>query len=132
MMKNPTKAPVELDEYTPLTEKIIGCAFRVSNELGPGFLEKVYENALSHEFSKMDIPFQRQVHLVVQYDGVVVGDYIADFVIDDRVILELKAIKSLDETHEAQGINYLKATSLRLCLLLNFGTRRIQIKRLAN
>jgi len=79
MMDNPIKAPINLNEYNPLTEKIIGCAFRVSNELGPGFLEKFYENALSNELAKMDIPFQQQVHLDVQYDGVIVGDYVADF-----------------------------------------------------
>lgn len=130
--QNQLKTYEDLSQYNALTEKIIGCVYQVSNTLGPGFLEKVYENALAHEFEKAEIPYHHQMPLKVWYDGVVVGEYQADFMVNDCVLIELKAVKALDEIHEAQCVNYLKATKLRLCLLINFGTRRVQIKRLAN
>ncbi len=122
----------DLEQYNSLTERIIGCAYKVSNTLGAGFLEKVYENALAHELRKGGLHVQQQAALQVSYDGIVVGEYLADLLVEECVLVELKAVKSLDEIHEAQCLNYLKATGLRLCLLINFGTTRIQVKRIAN
>ena len=113
-----------------LTKKIIGCAFKISNGLGCGFLEKVYENALAHELRKANLRVQQQQPIQVFYDGVVVGDYVADLVVEDSVILELKAVRELDDVHRAQGINYLNATGLHLCLLINFGNPRVDIRRI--
>jgi GxxExxY protein len=113
-----------------VTERIIGCAFKVSNTLGSGFLEKVYENALAYELRKSGINCEQQKPVKVLYEGVVVGDYAADLLVDDRVIVELKACKALDDVHMAQCLNYLKATGKRLCLLMNFGQPRVEIKRI--
>jgi len=95
-----------------LTEKIIGCAYEVGNVLGCGFLEKVYENALAHELKRAGFEMLQQHPMTVYYDEVVVGEYIADLVVDERVLIELKALKALDSVHVAQCINYLKATVL--------------------
>lgn len=109
-----------LEHLKPLTEMIIGCAFRVSNTLGAGFLEKVYENALAHELRKSGLDVRQQCSVNVMYDGVVVGEFVADLIVED-VLIELKAVRSLDDFHLAQCLNYRKATRLPLCLLLNFG-----------
>lgn len=122
---------MDLTHLNPLTEKIIGCAFKVSNTLGPGFLEKVYENALAHELRKAGLDFRQQYPISVLYDGTVVGEFLADLMVNEQVIIELKATKNLDDTHLAQCLNYLKATGLPLCLLINFGTPRVQVKRVA-
>ena len=114
----------------PLTSKIIGCAYRVANELGSGFLEKVYENALAHELRKAGIKVEQQHGIVVLYDGVEVGDYVADLLVNNQVLVELKTCKDLDDVHLAQCLNYLKATGQRVCLLMNFGKPKIQIRRL--
>lgn len=121
----------DIDEYDPLTEKIIGCAFTVANVLGHGFLERVYENAMVHEMKKASLLVRQQVPFQVKYDGIVVGDYQADLLVGERVVVELKATKSIDETHMAQCLNYLKASDLQTCLLINFGTPRITIKRIS-
>jgi GxxExxY protein len=113
-----------------ISEKIIGCAFKVSNALGDGYLEKVYENALAHELRKAGLSVLQQHGLKVYYDNVVVGEYVPDLFVEDEVIVELKAIKALQDTHVAQCINYLKTTGLRLCLLLNFGRRKMEVRRL--
>ena len=113
-----------------VTEKIIGCAFTVSNRLGCGFLEKVYENALVIELRKAGLRVAQQQLMKVLYDEVVVGTYLADMVVEDSVLVEIKAVKLLDEIHSAQCLNYLKATGLPLCLLINFGRPRVDIKRL--
>lgn len=114
-----------------LTEKIIGCSYTVSNTLGCGFLERVYENALAHELRKSGFNVVQQQKIKVMYDGVEVGYYEADIVVDDCIIVEVKALRSLNDAHKAQCLNYLKATGIRLALLINFGTARIEIKRLA-
>lgn len=119
-------------ELDRITEKIIGCAFQVSNDLGSGFLEKVYENALVIELSHASLRIEQQKSIRVIYHGKVVGDYIADLVVEDSVLVELKAVKSLDEIHMAQCLNYLKAANLRLCLLINFGRPKIEVKRIMN
>jgi GxxExxY protein len=114
-----------------ISERVIGCAFVVSNTLGVGFVEKVYENALVHELRKARISVVQQSPVTVFYDGVVVGSYIADLLVEDAVLVELKAVRVLDAVHSAQCLNYLRATDYGLCLLLNFGTPRIEIKRFA-
>ncbi len=99
-----------------LTERIIGCAYTVGNALGNGFLEKVYENALAHELRKAGLKVEQQRNLKVSYDGVVVGDYVADLLVDESVLVELKSAKSLDDFHVAQCLNYLKASGLQVCV----------------
>ncbi|MGA3399328.1 MAG: GxxExxY protein [Acetobacteraceae bacterium] len=115
-----------------LSERIIGCAFRVLNTLGAGFLEKVYENALAHELRKTGLAVAQQQGITVHYDGVVVGEYVVDLLVEGTIIVELKAGKTLDSAQTAQCINYLTATGLRLCLLLNFGKPRLEIHRFAH
>jgi GxxExxY protein len=114
-----------------VTERIIGCAFTVANTLGIGFSEKVYENALAHEMRKRGLLVVQQRGIVVRYDDAVVGEYIADLVVDDRIIVELKVVKALSEQHVAQCVNYLRATGLDRCLLMNFGRSRIEFRRVA-
>jgi GxxExxY protein len=120
----------ERNRLDRLTEKIIRCAHEVSNELGAGFLEKVYENALALELHRANVKISQQHSLPVLYKAVLVGDYIADLVIEEAVIVELKAVKALDEIHAAQCLNYLKATKIAVCLLLNFGKPRLEIRRI--
>lgn len=119
-----------MQDDDPLTSRIIGCAYRVANELGSGFLEKVYENALAHELRKAGLGVVQQHCIEVHYDGVKVGDYVADLLVEGQILIELKACKDLDEIHLAQCLNYLKATGLKVCLLMNFGRPKIQIRRL--
>ena len=113
-----------------ITREIISCAFEVSNSLGVGFLEKVYENALFHEISKRNLTVFQQHPIEIQYDGVVVGQYVADLVVEDKVLVELKVVKEFDDIHLAQCLNYLKATGKSLCLLINFGKPRVEVKRI--
>jgi GxxExxY protein len=115
-----------------IAETVIGAAFRVSNTLGVGFLEKVYENALAHEIRKCGHDAKQQWPIEVRYDGVVVGQYISDIIVDDLVLVEAKAVKAFDDVHLAQCLNYLKATDMCLCLLLNFGSPHVDVKRIAN
>jgi len=117
------------DEMNALTEKVIGCAYAVSNELGCGFLEKVYENALAHELRRAGLGVKQQWPVAVLYHGELVGEYTADLLVEDCILLELKAVRELGDVHLAQCLNYLKATGLRLCLLLNFGKPRVEVKR---
>jgi len=113
-----------------LAEKVIGCAFKVANTLGTGFLEKVYENALAHELRRAGLQADQQRGITVRYDGVVVGEYTTDLLIEESLLVELKVVKAFDEIHLAQCLNYFKATGLTLCLLINFGTPKIGIKRI--
>jgi len=113
-----------------LSEKILGAAFTVHNTLGVGFLEKVYENALAHELRRAGISVEQQKPVQVRYNGMVVGDYQADLIVDARVLVECKAVSGFDPTHEAQILNYLRATGIRVGLLLNFGRARLQYRRL--
>ena len=115
-------------KHNELTEKIIGIFYRVYNKLGYGFLEKVYENALMIEFRSERIQAMAQLPIRVEYNGQTVGEYFADLMIENKVIVEIKAAKSLAVEHEAQLLNYLKATDIEVGLLLNFGPRP-QIKR---
>jgi GxxExxY protein len=111
-----------------LTEKIIGCAYNVHKKLGPGFLEKVYENALRIELQKAGLRVKQQEPINVIYDGHVVGEYYADLWVQDRIVVELKAALALVKEHEVQLVNYLTATKVDLGLLLNFGSS-VQVKR---
>ena len=120
------------NEFDKITETVIGCAYKVANSLGNGFLEKVYENAIVHEILKTGLRVQQQYRLKVKYDGIIVGEYIADLLVEEKVIIELKAVKMLDNIHIAQCLNYLKGTNLNLCLLINFGSPKVKVKRIVN
>jgi GxxExxY protein len=113
-----------------LTEKILGASYKVLNTLGAGFLEKVYENALSVELRRVGLPIETQKAFHIRYEGMIVGDYLADLVVDGKVIVECKAVTTLDPVHEAQLMNYLKASSLHVGLLINFGRPKLQFRRL--
>jgi GxxExxY protein len=124
-----TQIGFEEDRVNRLSNRIIGCALTVLRALGTGFLEKVYENALVHELRKSGLTVLQQHPTVVLYDGIVVGDYAVDLLVEDIVLVELKVARAIDEIHLAQCLNYLKASGLHLCLLLNFGKPRLEIKR---
>ncbi|MEZ4593283.1 MAG: GxxExxY protein [Chloroflexota bacterium] len=118
--------------YENLSHSIIGAAMEVHKTLGYGFLESVYENALAHELDLRGVRVERQKHLPVVYKGLAVGHYIADMVVEDVIILELKALsKGLAQEHHAQIINYLVATGMQVGLLLNFGRPSLEYKRFA-
>lgn len=119
-------APVLLDA---LSNRIIGCALTVANGLGSGFLEKVYENALALELRAAGLAVAQQSGITVLYKGARVGAYFVDLLVEEAVMVELKTVRALDRNHRAQCINYLRATGMHLCLLLNFGTPRLEIRR---
>ena len=116
-------------EFKELTEKIIGCAYKVYNTLGFGFLESVYEKSLIIELEKAGLDVESQKKIKVIYNGKIVGDFIADLIIDDIVVVELKSVQNLIEIHEVQLVNYLKATNKPIGLLINFGLAHVEIKR---
>jgi GxxExxY protein len=116
--------------YEDLSFQIVGAAMEVHRILGPGFLEAVYETALAHECELRHIPFRRQVGLEVSYKGVAIGDCRIDLLVDERIVLEIKAAAGLTAAHEAQAHHYLAATGLRLALLLNFGTPSLRVRRI--
>ena len=116
--------------YKSLTQEIIDAAYTVHKVLGHGFLEKVYENALSSELNIRNIAHTVQEPIKVTYKGDEVGVYIADIIVDEKVVLELKACKELSGEHMAQTLNYLKATDLKVGLLINFGSSKLEFKRL--
>ena len=115
-------------KYEDLTGKIIEAAYKVHNTLGFGFIEHVYQNALSIELEKCGVECEKEKPLKVYYERVLVGDYKADIVVENKVILELKAVKDLHSAHEAQLVNYLKATDMAVGLLINFG-KSVEIRR---
>lgn len=115
-----------------LSEHVIGACFDVSNELGFGFLESVYEKALLISLRSRGLKAESQVPVKVYYQEQSVGDFFADIVVEDELIVELKVVKSLAPEHLAQGINYLKATGLETALLVNFGNRKVEYRRLYN
>ena len=115
--------------YKDLTDRILKAAYTVHSELGCGFLEKVYQEALAIQMTEMNIPFEREKHLNVFYHGKCLQcDYIADFVVDDKVILELKAVTEMENVFKAQTINYLKITGYKIGFLMNFGQEEFQFK----
>jgi GxxExxY protein len=117
-------------ELNAMSKRIIGCAFAVANTLGSGFLEKVYENALAHELRKTGLVTEQQRAITVFYDGTAVGEYFVDLLVENAILLELKTVRALDSAHRAQCLNYLRATGLHLCLLMNFGAPRQEFRRI--
>jgi GxxExxY protein len=118
------------DEFmNSVSFKVNGCAFAVANQLRAGYLEKVYENALVYEMRKQGLDVAQQVPLDVLYDGVVVGRYVADIIVENCILVELKAAEAISDAHVAQALNYLTTTGLPLCLILNFGAPKLGIKR---
>ena len=112
-----------------LTQKIIKCAYDAHNQLGTGFLEKIYQNALLIEAAKKELQVKAQHPIKVYYDGQIIGDYIADLWVNERIIVELKAVQSLTRDHEIQLVNYLAATGVETGLLINFGSPSVQVRR---
>ncbi len=117
-------------DINDITYAINGAVFEVNRVLGPGFLEKVYEKALMIELEKRGLKAKSQVPIQVSYKGRIVGEYIGDIFVEDKVLIELKTVEQLDGIHEAQLLNYLKATGLKVRLLVNFKHEKANIKRL--
>ena len=115
-------------KHSELSKKIIAAAYNVHNELGYGFVEKVYKNALAIELQETGVKCAVEVPLKVLYHEKVVGDYYADMIVDDKIIVEVKAVSDLEPVHEVQLVNYLKATGLQIGLLINFG-KSVKVKR---
>src|SRR5579862_441886 len=122
----------ERERLNGLTSKVIGAAQRVSSVLGCGFLEKVHENALVVELGRRGLKVVQQKALAVRYESKVVGEYFADLVVENEVVVELKTVKNLDSIHEAQCINYLRASGAPICLLMNFARPRLDVRRIIN
>ena len=117
--------------YKELTHSILNAAFDVHNNLGCGFLEKVYENALLEEFRIRKLPFENQKNFEITYKGKIVGNYTPDIAVAGKVIVEVKACERIEKVHEAQLINYLKATGYEVGLILNFAQTKLEYKRMA-
>jgi GxxExxY protein len=111
---------------------VIGCGFDVLNRLGAGFAEKVYANALAYEIQERGLTVRQQHGISVFYKHIIAGQYTADLLVEDKLLIELKATKDFEEAHAIQCMNYLKGTGLTLCLLLNFGSPRLRIRRIVN
>jgi GxxExxY protein len=116
-------------EHEEITSKIIGCAYRVYNTMGFGFLESVYEKCLLIELRKAGLNVKTQVCIPVKYAGQSVGDFAADLVVEEKIIVELKSVQRLIKAHEIQLVNYLVATGMPVGLLINFGEARVEVKR---
>ncbi len=119
-------------KYAELTEKIIGWAFKVHSALGNGFQEVIYQRALEIEMTKAGLSFAREFEMPVYYDGVQIGTRRADFLVAETISVELKAIIKLEDVHLAQAMNYLEAYNLEIGLLINFGAKSLEFKRLTN
>jgi len=116
-------------KYQALSEKITQAAFTVHNTLGTGFLEKVYENAMRIELGNAGLNVVQQAPLQVIYEGTIVGEYFADLIVEEKIILELKAVSLILPIHEVQLVNYLKSTGLEIGLLINFASARVEVRR---
>ncbi|MFA5795110.1 MAG: GxxExxY protein [Candidatus Brocadiia bacterium] len=119
-------------EFDELSKKIIGAGIEVHKKLGPGFLESIYQAALPIELAKRGLPVVEQKEIKIYYDGKEIGVHRLDLIVDNQVIVELKAVKEFDESHTAQLLSYLKATGLKIGLLLNFAKPVLDIKRIVN
>ena len=118
-------------KHTDITQKVIGCAMQVHNELGNGFQEVIYQRALAVEMREAGLDFAREQEIQITYKGLDVGTRRADFIVEGVVLVELKALTLLEEVHTAQAINYLEAYGIEVGLLINFGSKRLQFKRFA-
>ena len=119
--------------YPEESYKIKGCLMEVHKELGPGFLEQVYQEALEHEFKKAGIPYEREVHLRIRYKDIILKkEYIADFICYDKIIVELKTVSDIIEIHKCQVLNYLKATGYQLGIIGNFAKKSLETARVVN
>ncbi len=118
--------------HKELSYAIMNAAFEVHNQLGPGFLESIYEKALMIELRAKGYNVEQQKQVLVQYKGQVIGKHILDLLVDERIILELKAATEIAPIHKQQALSYLKATNLQLALVINFGTPRVQSARVVN
>ncbi len=116
-------------EYKELTEKVIGCAYRVYNKMGFGFLESIYEKCLLIELRKAGLKTEAQISITVTYEDEIVGEFVADIVVENTIILELKSVRRIVRAYEVQLVNYLVATGKPIGLILNFGERKVEIKR---
>jgi len=116
-------------ELEHLTEKVIGAAMKVHRTLGPGFLESVYQKALAHELQKLELRLEFEKPIKVVYDGVIGGDFLCDVLVEGSVMIENKAVQTLNAAHEVQLVNYLTATGLEIGLLFNFGGEKLEFKR---
>ncbi|MBN2384641.1 GxxExxY protein [bacterium] len=116
-------------EQQKITEKVIGCAYRVYNRMGYGFLESVYEKCLASELHKTGMNFSQQHPITVFYNDEIVGEFVADLFVEGKVMVELKSVRRIVKSHEVQLVNYLKATKTKVGLLLNFGQEKVEVKR---
>ena len=116
-------------KYEKLTEKIISCAYKIYNKMGYGFLETVYKKCLFIELNKLKLRVEIENPITVYYDNKIVGKYFADIIVEDTIILELKSVRRIVKAHEVQLVNYLVATKKDVGLLLNYGERKVEIKR---
>jgi GxxExxY protein len=119
-------------KYSDITEKIIGAAFRVHNTLGNGFQEVIYQRALELEFKQMDLPHAREFEMPIFYLEQLIGTRRVDFLVDNKISVELKAVIKLEEVHYSQAMNYLEAYNLEVGLLVNFGSKRMEFHRFTN
>jgi GxxExxY protein len=115
-----------------LTHKVIGCAMKVHSALGNGFQELIYQRSLAIEFDKQNVKFTRELEMSIYYDNIEVGTRRVDFFVDNSIMLELKALIKLEDVHLAQAINYLEAYNIEIGLLINFGSKSLEFKRLYN
>ena len=128
----PTEKTKDRAELNLLARRIIVCSFEVAKHLKYGYLEKVYENAMAYELKKIGIKARQQYPIQVKYKEIIAGEYVADLLVEDKILVELKTASGIDGSHIAQCLNYLTATDLRLGLLINFGETKVEFKRLVN
>jgi len=123
---------IDKQKIDRLTKNIIDASFTVSNVLGCGFLEKIYENSLIIELKKRKLKVEQQKPVQIYYDNEIVGDYFIDLLVEDSIIVELKTVKNIDNIHKSQLMNYLKATNKKIGLIVNFFKPKVEIKRMVN
>ena len=118
--------------HEEITHKIIGCAMKVHSTLGNGFQEKIYQRALAIEFFKNELEYKREMEMTIYYDGISIGTRRVDFFVDKNIMVELKAVIKLEDIHLAQAMNYCQAYNLPIGLLINFGSKSLEFKRVYN